>query len=899
VNSPIANKAETAEVLPAKTKEAEAQASKTKDSEAGGSLRSNTRGVIIDQSTTDDDDGDGDDDEARITKTKEAKTRASKTKEPEPRTALRSNTRGIINVQSTTDDYDDDDEGAATVTMAKTAKALAARIKMPEEHAVKTKEPGTQAAKTKDPDTQAAKTKESDAQEASKGQLAKTSTRLQTMAQDAALRAIKTHRNGVDSNLCVTTLDVNELSVDERKFLLFSAPPPLEEMPNSMLSWHKALQGRGDDRPLGTFVVIANDLKTRQLCNEHGIPTMCTEHSEEGLPILDRMLLRMHESLPDTAGIVGYVNSDITARNLKGLDQLFEKLQDTALEVQQTPEQIYLPFNATGKKSDNWFAVATRTNINEKGEEYTHSFGGFDFWAWNTKPKGGVPLLPFSMPHFRFPFACYDNWLLDMVVQSGQRNAIDASAVIDMVHYDHVKVGGNKDWYHALVSGVTGVFMNRHLSFNEPRKSLEDLPPSPYTDLHHINQFGTPLDTPYKIEIKDLGTPDEELSVAKRKYWSNLNEEDLAKSGCAGNPELCEPREKLMRKTAADERMVQIIPGVHDWEDPSNRKGRNAKMEQAVIDNWRYTLKQQVKKRATDSGFVLLVAVNYGYREMLMNFLCNLERVGGRDHVVVAALDQMMYEWGLREGLPVFLAGTAQTESSSPASDTSEAGVYGGNVFKSVTKSKSRVVLEVLKAGYSVVWTDVDITWFVNPLDALEGFMKNHSGIAIQTNAPYLHNPSKPTKPHESVGVIGKTDDPAGFRRLNSGLYVAPNNPLVISAFEEIVAHAAQSKLSEQPSFDHILCAQETSERGYNSCFYRPSSSNTTTAGNGFHVEMLDRFRFPNGAVMVGEENDNIYEIGREQYNKLAGKEVYAAHNNWIKEETSKKKRQETRGWWL
>merc|ERR1719506_1391922 len=351
VNSPIANKAETAKVLP--------QAFKTKDSEAGGSLRSNTRGVIIDQSTTDDDDGDGDDDEARITKTKETETRASKTKEPEaqasktkepePRTALRSNTRGIINVQSTTDDYDDDDEGAATVTMAKTAKALAARIKMPEEHAVKTKEPGTQAAKTKDPD----------AQEASKGQLAKTSTRLQTMAQDAALRAIKTHRNGVDSNLCVTTLDVNELSVDERKFLLFSAPPPLEEMPNSMLSWHKALQGRGDDRPLGTFVVIANDLKTRQLCNEHGIPTMCTEHSEEGLPILDRMLLRMHESLPDTAGIVGYVNSDITARNLKGLDQLFEKLQDTALEVQQTPEQIYLPFNATGKKSDNWFAVAT------------------------------------------------------------------------------------------------------------------------------------------------------------------------------------------------------------------------------------------------------------------------------------------------------------------------------------------------------------------------------------------------------------------------------------------------------------------------------------------------------------------------------------------------------------
>jgi len=338
---------------------------------------------------------------------------------------------------------------------------------------------------------------------------------------------------------------------------------------------------------------------------------------------------------------------------------------------------------------------------------------------------------------------------------------------------------------------------------------------------------------------------------------------------------------------------------LQNWEHPDNWKGRNRGMEQAVIDNWRYTMKEQLKRRATDSGFVLLVSVNYGYREMLMNFLCNLERVGGQHHVVVAALDQMMYEWGIQEGLPVFLADTGQTDSSSPASIISEAGVYGGNVFKSVTKSKSRVVLKVLKAGYSVVFTDIDITWFVNPLDALAGFMDNHSGIAIQTNAPYLHNPSKPTKPHESVDVIKQTDDPAGRRRLNSGLYVAPSNPLVISAFEEIVAHTAQSKLSEQPSFDHILCAQETSERGYNSCFYRPSSSKTMHASEGVHVELLDRFRFPNGAVMVGEENDNIYELGREQYNKLTGIEVYAAHNNWIKEVTSKNKRQETRGWWF
>lgn len=41
---------------------------------------------------------------------------------------------------------------------------------------------------------------------------------------------------------------------------------------------------------------------------------------------------------------------------------------------------------------------------------------------------------------------------------------------------------------------------------------------------------------------------------------------------------------------------------------------------------------------------VTLVAVTFGYAEMLMNFVCNLRRLGLAGNLVVAALDEDLYE---------------------------------------------------------------------------------------------------------------------------------------------------------------------------------------------------------------------------------------------------------------
>ena len=107
------------------------------------------------------------------------------------------------------------------------------------------------------------------------------------------------------------------------------------------------------------------------------------------------------------------------------------------------------------------------------------------------------------------------------------------------------------------------------------------------------------------------------------------------------------------------------------------------------------------------------------------------------------------------------------------------------------------------------MWSGVDITWFEHPFDALSDYMKGNA-LAIQSNAPYVSNHNQGSQPHITVSKV-KSDDPAGFCRLNSGLYVAPNNSLVTSAFQQIVEATRSSNFKDQPSFDAILCNKESS----------------------------------------------------------------------------------------
>ncbi|KAI3968465.1 hypothetical protein MKX01_007775, partial [Papaver californicum] len=67
-------------------------------------------------------------------------------------------------------------------------------------------------------------------------------------------------------------------------------------------------------------------------------------------------------------------------------------------------------------------------------------------------------------------------------------------------------------------------------------------------------------------------------------------------------------------------------------------------------------------------------------------------------------------------GLPVFEDPHAPTDISFNKCH------FGTKCFQNVTKVKSRLVLKVLKMGYSVLLSDVDVYWFENPLPYLRSY---------------------------------------------------------------------------------------------------------------------------------------------------------------------------------
>ena len=284
----------------------------------------------------------------------------------------------------------------------------------------------------------------------------------------------------------------------------------------------------------------------------------------------------------------------------------------------------------------------------------------------------------------------------------------------------------------------------------------------------------------------------------------------------------------------------------------------------------------QVARNVSDEGrgagagpplrVVTLVAVTAGYAEMLMNFVCNLRELGLADNLLVAALDEDLYRFAFTQGLPVYYEDTSDI-----GKDVDTAACHFGTpCFRQFTKFKSRAVLHVLKAGYSVLWTDVDIVWFGDPLPALVAV--GPGTLPIQSNEP-------------NATLAG-----TGIRRINSGFYFARSDEKTIAAFGAIVAHAATTTLSEQPSFYDVLCG----ERGQ--LVANKSNSIEAVRGreecvwtNGLRTVFLPRDEFANGAAFSFWSAKNV--------RKACGKCVIL-HNNWISGKDAKESRLVENGFW-
>lgn len=124
-------------------------------------------------------------------------------------------------------------------------------------------------------------------------------------------------------------------------------------------------------------------------------------------------------------------------------------------------------------------------------------------------------------------------------------------------------------------------------------------------------------------------------------------------------------------------------------------------------------LKPLAQSAATDDKTVIVMVCNFGQSELLMNFACSA-RASGFDlqKVLVFATDVETQQIAQGLGIKVFYDETNFGDMPSEA-----AGRYGDRKFTAMMMAKVFCVQLVSLLGYDVLFQDVDIVWFRNPLE--------------------------------------------------------------------------------------------------------------------------------------------------------------------------------------
>eukprot|EP00871_Galdieria_phlegrea_P005307 jgi/Galph1/5778/GphlegSOOS_G4466.1 len=590
-------------------------------------------------------------------------------------------------------------------------------------------------------------------------------------------------------------------------------------------------------QPKPQVTLLGDEIGYEEVCRELGLrQEKRLDRNFLGVPLFNSMVDRSNRS---NATVTVIINGDI---------MLFD-------DFIQTIKKVMLNFK-------NWFIIGARWDIDglPQGLQETHphynrlvrenvfshgrlhTYGGMDIWAWNTN---GPPLFDGVMPHFVFGRGKYDNWLTHETIQAGRREVIDISETSLMVHIKHD--------YH-LVSALQSTSVNTMAMdhnridarkipmgafWSEGKRQKWELFLNIYLALNtgsYVNQVGTVIFAPWKTSL--CMEPSGMCLLRRRR------------------PGVCPCEQSSFVPATQTDPIVKNGSRVIQCGRISIETKENfdipilPKPNQPVVFGLPLLL-EPLLERVAINNTVTLVAMNYGYRSFLMNFVCNLRQLGlFPGNLIIAALDEELYRFAFTRGLPVYFENTVYNREDATSV---MAASYGTDSFKKLTKMKSRVVLRILKLGYNVVWTDCDIVWFKDPLPYLRS---QHADLVIQSNAP----------DDESAN---------GRRRINSGFYLARSNPQTIEAFEDVIEFAAKSRMTEQPCFYDLWCGKQgETAHDDNRCVYK----------NKFEVVLLDRTLFPNGITQ--RIWDSPSGTIRDVFPHL-----YILHNNWVKGNQGKMER--------
>lgn len=439
--------------------------------------------------------------------------------------------------------------------------------------------------------------------------------------------------------------------------------------------------------------------------------------------------------------------------------------------------------------------------------------------AWNTRE---LPLHMGVLPPFLYGKGIHDHWFINEVYHSNYRFVLDASLAMssfyvhDLDDHEHIPSSSISNWEYngnLHLGELYGLFSSRKVNFSNFVKL--------------VKCDGQPM-----LINKDQNIVYSPGHQNGNRLW----------------------KEHIMQ-FRREKKLMGCLTGFNSPSGTIDCSPKSSSQD-AMPLHLPFGLETLLPKVADENKTIVLAISGYSYKDMLMSWVCRLKHLMLKNFLV-CALDDETYEFSILQGLPVF------KDALAPGNISFNDCHFGTKCFQKVTKTKSRVVLQILKLGYNVLLSDVDVYWFKNPLPLLQTFgpgilaaQSDEFNVTVPINLP---------------------------RRLNSGFYFARSDEPTISSLEKVVKHAMNSDLSEQPSFYDTLCGPGGSNRLGNDRCLEPGTNLT--------VQFLDRDLFPNGAYqgLWGERNVRA---------ACAKKGCYVLHNNWISGRIKKLVRQINSGLW-
>jgi Nucleotide-diphospho-sugar transferase len=158
-------------------------------------------------------------------------------------------------------------------------------------------------------------------------------------------------------------------------------------------------------------------------------------------------------------------------------------------------------------------------------------------------------------------------------------------------------------------------------------------------------------------------------------------------------------------------------------------------------------LKPMLEPIATPNKSIVVSVVNYGQLLLFENFLCNAHAKGiDTSHLFLFATDEKTYTLAQKYGVAVYYNAAIFGDLPEAA-----AGGYGDGIFTKMMMAKVYCVHLVISCGFNVLFQDVDLVWYRDPLPYLESeelgewdLMFQDDGARSHRYAPYSPNTGTP-----------------------------------------------------------------------------------------------------------------------------------------------------------